>query len=503
LPTLFFLTAPPPGRGNANPEHTPQKMARWLHDSPAAIPDLFAHELLQHLVAINRAPPEGKILLEIAEALRPGVLRSVEYLTANIEAKTFPLPAEDRAHGDLLQGMTREFGRMYGALMQDYDSGKMGDKSLALLSQRLLRCLDQVLLGYYLLHLKIPAWLWRDVHSVYKQTLAKRKHEERVRDDAAVAGFATPEEVYKEILLLGMSDPYCLHGKEILALRRTSAQWTANVALQSTDEPGWRLAFHEDKPPWWEPKPTGGDNDKTLGLDVRPILKILENPDQRWTHRAGRFEPNPVADSDSGGLSAGLLNYLLWRWSHAPVPPAPPQGALHFIPGFNNVHHLFGEPAPLNIAAVPHWTATPLTDGMLAYDRDTPGGVQIGLLLGFVAESDVEVRGIGVVSRVSMDQTDGLVKFQIRPLTIRAVTAGLQPAKLTMTNQGSYQRALLYLEEVPGDEPRSFILLQSMRQQEINRVRLLTDNGMTFVRLLNRRNIAFGIVGFDCLHAID
>lgn len=502
MPTLFFLTAPAPGRANASPEHTPQKMAQWLHDSPAAIPDLFARELLQRLVAINRAPPGGKILLDIAEVLRPGVLRSLEYLTANIEAKTFPLPAEDRERGDLLQGIAREFGRMFGALMQEYDSGKVGDKSLALLSQRLLRCLDHVLLGYYLLHLKIPAWLWRDVHSVYKQALAKRKHEERVRDDAAASRFATAEEVYKQILLLGMSDPYSLHGGEILALRRASEQWTANVGLQNADEPGWRLAFHEDKPPSWDDRPAAAEDGKTLRLDVRPILSILENPDERWTHRAGRFEPNPAADSERGALSAGLLKYLHWRWSHAPAPLAQPQGALHFIPGFNNVHHLFGE-ITVEIASVPYWTATPLADGMLAYDRDTPGGVQIGLLLGFVAENDADVRGVGVVSRVVMDQLDGLVKFQIRPLTLHAVPAGLQPAKLTMNNQGSYQRALLYMEELPGDEPRSFILLQSLRQQEINRVRLLTDNGMTFVRLANRRNIAFGIVGFDCLHAIE
>jgi hypothetical protein len=429
-------------------------------------------------------------------------LRSLEYLTANIEAKTFPLPAEDRARGDLLQGIAREFGRMYGALMQDYDSGKVGDKSLALLSQRLLRCLDHVLLGYYLLHLKIPAWLWRDVHSVYKQVFAKHKHQERVRDDDAANRSETAEEVYKQILLLAMSDPYSLHAGEILGLRRASEPWTANVTLRNADEPGWHIAFHEDKPPWWDDHPAPAGDVKTLGLDVRPILKILENPDERWTHRAGRFEPNPAADSAGGALSAGLSKYLHWRWSHAAAPLAPPQGALHFVPGFNNIHHVFGE-ITLEIDSVPHWTATPLADGMLAYDRDTPGGVQIGLLLGFVAEDDAEVRGVGVVSRVVMDQADGLVKFQIRPLTVRAISAGLQPAKLTMSNQGSYQRALLYLEEVAGDEPRSFLLLQSLRQQEISRVRLLTDNGMTFVRLANRRNVAFGIVGFDCLHALE
>jgi hypothetical protein len=478
-------------------------MAQWLHDCLIAVPDQFARELLQQLAAINRAPPESKMLLGIAEALRPGVLRSLEYLTAKIEAKIFPLPPEDRLHGDLLQGIAREFGRMYGALMQDYDSGKLGDKTLALLSQRLLRCLEQVLLGYYLLHLKTPSWLWRDAHSVYKQVFTKRRHLERLRDEVAASGFATAEEIYKQILLLGLSDPYSLHSREILALRRVSEHWTANLTLQSAAEPGWRIAFHEDKPPWWADKPAGEEEGKTLGLDIRPIVKILETRDQRWTHGAGRFEPCPPEASLDGALGAGLVNYLLWRWSHASGRLAPPEGALHFIPGFKDMHDLFGNAEPPALGAVPHWTATPLADGMLAYDRDTPGGVQIGLLLGFLAENDADVHGVGVVRRVVMDQPDGLVKFQIRPFTLRAVSAGLQPAKLTMSNQGSYQRALLYLEEIPDHEPHSCILLQSMRQQEVNRVRLLTAAGMTFVRLVNRRNVAFGTVGFDCLHAVE
>jgi hypothetical protein len=502
MPTLFFLAAPAPGHSAANAEHTPQSLAQWLHGSPAAIPELFARELLQRLVAINRAPPKGKVLLDIAEVLRPGVLRSLEYLAGNIEAKTFPLPAEDRVRGDLLLGIAREFGRMYAALMLEHDSGKASDKTLAHLLQRLLRCLDHVLLGYYLLHLKTPAWLWRDVHSVYKLALVRRKHQERIRDEAAASQYATAEEVYKQILLLGLSDPYCLRPEEVLALRRASGQWTANLTLQAMKEPGWRVAFHEDRPPWWDDAPATEEDDKTLGLDVRPLLKILQAPDERQAHHTGRFEPN-LATGLNPPISAGLLQYLHRRWSNAPLSRTPAKGALCFIPDFNSIHSLFGRAAPSPIDNVSHWMATPLAGDMLGYDRDTPGGVQIGLLLGYIDGDDPDVRGVGVVSRVLMDQPDGLVKFRMDSLTTCAVTAGLQPAKLTMTNQGSYQRALLYLEDVPGGEPRSFVLLQSMRQQEFNRVRLLTGNGMTFVRLINRRNVAIGIVRFDCLHAVE
>jgi hypothetical protein len=223
---------------------------------------------------------------------------------------------------------------------------------------------------------------------------------------------------------------------------------------------------------------------------------------ERWTQRSGRFEPNVTADGNDT-LSAGLLGELHRRWSQPPPPSSPCPGPLHFIADFKSIHELFGDMVLPAIGTVPHWTATPLSDGMLGYDRDTPGGVRIGLLLAYLAEGDPAVRGLGVIDRIVMERPDGLVKFRVRPLTERAVSVGLQPARPAPGSEGVYQRALLYLEEVPGGEPRSFVLLQSLRQQEISRVRLLAASGMTFVRLANRRNVAFGFVRFDCLHALE
>lgn len=502
MPTLFYLTAPPPGDVPASSEHTPQKMAQWLLDSPAAIPDLFAQQLRERLTAINEAPPESRTLLAVAETLLPAVWRSLDYLSANIEAETFPLPEKECRFGAALLDIAREFGRLYGALMYGYDSGAIGDKLLGLLSQRLLRCLDQLLLGHYLLHLKTPAWLWRDVHSVYRQALARRKHQERVRDDLAESGYATAEDIYKQILLLAVSDPYSLQSAEILALHRAGERWAASVAFQGAAEPGWYVALLEDRPPWWNDRPTGGEDGKALGLNLQAVVALVATAAERWTHRSGRFEPNVTADGNDT-LSAGLLGELHRRWSR-PVPaPSPRSGPLHFIIDYKSIHELFGDMVLPSIDTVSHWTATPLSDGMLGYDRDTPGGVRIGLLLAYLAEGDPAVRGLGVISRIVMDRPDGLVKFQIRPLTERAISVGLQPARPAPGTEGVYQRALLYLEEVPESEPRSFLILQSLRQQEISRVRLLAASGMTFVRLANRRNVAFGFVRFDCLHALE
>ncbi|WP_054775040.1 hypothetical protein [Methylogaea oryzae] len=95
-----------------------------------------------------------------------------------------------------------------------------------------------------------------------------------------------------------------------------------------------------------------------------------------------------------------------------------------------------------------------------------------------------------------------MVKFSLRRITGRIMPAGLQPAKVDTKNPNAYQRALAYVDEeaVPV---RSFVLIESLRQQEGSVVRLLLETGMKFVRLANRENIALGCARFECVAAVN
>ncbi|WP_156302756.1 hypothetical protein, partial [Methylogaea oryzae] len=256
MPTLFFLSAPPKAKTAAVESFTPSAVAQWLHDAPTGNQVLFSKELLQRIAEINGAGFGGQALFQLAELLRPSVLSVSSYLMARVAGKAYPLDKDDQAAGETLLALGREFGQMYSVLLQEFDAASDGaaERALGLLTHRLLRCVSHLLLSYYCLHLKVPAWVWRDLHALYRLAVQKRKTEERHRDGAAVRQPSPSiEEVYVQTLLLGLADPYALQGQEILGLYSLLESWVPAVRLRPVSgkvaASGWVAQLEQDKPP--------------------------------------------------------------------------------------------------------------------------------------------------------------------------------------------------------------------------------------------------------------
>lgn len=505
MPTLFFLSASPAARTAAIEAFTPKAVAQWLHDAPTANQALFSKELRQRIAEINGAGFGGQALFELAELLRPSVLSVQSYLMARVAGKAYPLDKDDQAAGEVLLALGREFGQMYSVLLQEFDAATDGaaERSLGLLTHRLVRCVSHLLLSYYCLHLKVPAWVWRDLHALYRLAVQKRKTEDRQRDEAATRQL-TPsvEEVYVQTLLLGLADPYTLQGQEILGLYPLLEAWAPAVRLRQasgkTAAAGWVAQLDQDKPPVWQ---SAGEDAAGPGLDLQALDKLLAGWCERaGSRRSGRYEPRADAET-----SDDLLRYLRRRWSnvsHSGVNVAL-EGGVSVTVGFRATHALLS-PAPGADAPkseTESWDATLLGDGMLCCEGDVAGRVVLGALLSFqpLAGGD---RGLAVVDRVLLERLGGVVKFSLRKITGRVMPAGLQPAKLDPKTPNAYQRALAYVDR-DATPVRSFVLIESLRQQEGSVVRLLMETGMKFVKLANRENIALGCARFECVAAVD
>lgn len=501
MPTLFFLSATPTPKSPAMEAFTPKAVARWLHDAPTANQAHFSKELCQRIVEINRAGFGGQALFELAELLRPSVLSVLSYLMERVAARGFPLDKDDQAAGEVLLALGREYGQMYSVLLQEYDavSDAAAERSLGLLIHRLLRCVSHLLLAYYCLHLKIPAWLWRDLHALYRLAVQKRKTDERQRDEAeAPQAMSSPAEIYAQTLLLGVSDPYNLLCPEILDLYRHSSGWAASARLRpvaESSEAGWVVALDQDKPPFWQPAGGSGDG---LSLDLQALDRLLAGLLERPGVRAGRYEPRPPSE-----LSPDLLRYLrrFWRNKTNGVEHVAVEGGVNVLAGFRSTHVLLSALPGSDTPLPEPWHATLLAEGGLCCEGDTPGRLVLGALVSYQPLSGGD-RGLAVVDRILIERLGGVVKFSLRKLTGKVMPAGLQPAKLDPKNPNAYQRALLYVDEhlVPV---RSFVILESLRQQEGSVVRLLMDSGMSFIKLAKRENIALGCARFECAAAVD
>lgn len=520
MPTLYFLSAPPTAKTAAMAGFTPQTVAQWLHNAPTANQASFSKELCQRISEINRAGFGGQALLGLAETLRPAVLSVQSYLLAKVTGKAYPLDAEDQAAGEVLLNLGREYGRMYSVLLQEFDAAtdSAAERSLGLLVHRLIRCVSLLLLAYYSLHLKVPAWLWRDMHAMYQLAMQKRKTDDRQRDAAAVhqATSLSVEEVYLQALLLGITDPYSLQGSEILAVYQQLEDWVRVVRLRQVSTKaaavGWVVQLDQDKPPFWlaAKEAISGPSIDLQALDRHTLGQI-----ERVTVRTGRFEPRAAADT-AGALSHDLLRYLRGRWrNEAGIENVVVEGGISVVPGFRATHACLspaadsakpisglGTPPVAETAKSEAWSAALLGDGMLCCDGDVTGRLVLGGLLSYQPLSGGTERGLAVVHRVLLDRLGGVVKFSLRKLTGTVLPAGLQPAKPDPKNPNAYQRALVYVDK-SAEPVHSYVMVESLRQQEGSVVRLLMDKGMTFVKLANRESIALGCARFECVAAVD
>lgn len=89
-------------------------------------------------------------------------------------------------------------------------------KSLALALQRCIKGLSSVAVSRFIMGLPIPDWVWIDLHSLFKLSVKSKKDNIKVSDPTNhISKASTPEECYRQVLLLCLSRPTGLLQKEI------------------------------------------------------------------------------------------------------------------------------------------------------------------------------------------------------------------------------------------------------------------------------------------------
>lgn len=507
MPTLYFLSAPPVSPTAATEQFSPAAVLGWLQTRATANQAAFSKDVCQYIGTIHRSGLDGQAMFEVAELLRPAVLAAQAYLLTQIVGDSFPLPAERQAAAELALNLGRQFGQMYSVLLQAFDAAPSAllERYLCLLLHRLMRCLSQLLLAYYCLHLKIPAWLWRDLHALYRLALQKKKHDSRYEDETSShLGNPSVEEIYLQALLLGLADPYTLQPQEIVAVFPYLELWSSRLRLrppiQGVGDEGWRVRLDLDRPPVW---PERGKESEGLVLDLSELARQLVSHVGKDLVRCGRFEPRSGV-GDAAALSHDLLLQLAHRWRNQAVPFATVtgDGGLRLVSGFRSIHALLHPEG--SVGKVPRiWDVAQLADGMLACDSSGgDGGIAVGALFSYALPSQNDGWGLAVVDRIMLDRMGGVIKFVLRKVADKVVPAGLQPAAPDASKFAAYQRALLYIDD--GSRPvRSYVVMETLRNNEGNLVRLLTQDGMVFVRLTRRENLSVGCMRFECAAAVE
>ena len=293
----------------------------WLRRAALADARQACRELTALLESFEEASPPAGALIDILERLREPI-----FVAQAEHAKRFagrPLPIKDfeiaafEQVGDLWTALGRSYRRLLRSAVEDGVAELRQRK--ALLAQRALDCVSELMQVHYRGRREIDGDVWRDLHQLYQIA----EHEE-VALTTVSAGLrsksvSTCTEVYLRALLLALANPYGLAARELAWTRRWSTMWAYKVDLVSAadDAQGYAVDLAGNASPTW-----------LTAQGATPTMRFLDTSSLRRSVRSRVKKLDSGVDPQTLGLGKDcvqpdvgrLLVQLARAWVEAPAP---------------------------------------------------------------------------------------------------------------------------------------------------------------------------------------
>lgn len=203
------------------------------------------------LSALNRQPLPGSQRLQLMERLRPHARERLDSLARQLASQGFPLPERSRQKLEFSLQLAEEMATGYACALVDaeVDEGDTGGFDPALAAERALMYYGEFILRRAQAYHAIPERIWHNVHAIFGDVERAGVADEPAEDDELELrrpGEQTPADMYRRILLFGLSRTEGLSRGDMLALYRVLEDWAARCELGFSDSfPGAR-AFGVD-----------------------------------------------------------------------------------------------------------------------------------------------------------------------------------------------------------------------------------------------------------------
>jgi cyclic-di-GMP-binding protein len=300
----------------------PKEVRRWVEDLPLANVGQTGRLLYQALVSTNGMDIPAKARLDLLEALREPTSSVMQSLRRHYVGTGFPLPEKSRNAAKLDEAMCRAMAAGYESATRDLLLGRSyaSSRRVALAIHRSVRYLGQVLLANYHAYAPGPAGTWLEIHQLFLQAERQGIDDKRVQDDTyGLAKRGTVADAYKQVLMLGLTDPYRLPQPEIENVYVAIERWSPLATLRPCGEHPGRRAFMvnlaKDQAPLafsFQQEPL----DTCRILDATEVIPDVEEEARRATGH------HPVAATPADGMAPGdflseaTLARLLASWDN-------------------------------------------------------------------------------------------------------------------------------------------------------------------------------------------
>jgi cyclic-di-GMP-binding protein len=505
----FFLVIP---AQETRPERLklfePKALEQWLFELPTANPSLATRLIQDFITDFNALKMPFQLRLDALELMRPKVLIMQDYLRSRLIRTAFPKEDNDFKIHQVLTSIEREFTIGYWIVLKELTHRQVSwfqGKSLALALQRCIKGLSSVVVSHFIMGLPIPDWVWIDLHSLFKLSVKSKKDNVKVPDlTNHINKASTPEECYRQVLLLCLSRPTGLLQKEISLVYGFIESLFPFFNLSTQAVPGqimqYAIMTDEDKPPFAQSEMKAARDSASLYLDFTRLYKALEKKDKFISLTETRFTSMHVLKSHEEKPTVELLDYLEQRWSGIDLQKEAVFGDRldrYLAIGIASAHSLQNQGSSQSqIDPEQEMLVHSESDRLLFCVFSKTGILSVGNLVSFrKADQSDQKRSLAVVNELIVTKQSGKISFGVSLITTRyhAVYYTMSNASDSdSTNKGLFYNADDQFEEA------SFLVVDNFMLKEGDLIKMLMNQENIYLILKDRKNVGLGYWQFEC-----
>lgn len=203
-------------------EIAPAKISKWLDSLPMLNASEAGHELHKKILMSNRTELDYKDRLKFLELLQEPVDAVCDKLQKTYNGLPLPLPDKGQLTAEQVRHFQVEMAYGYKHVVNDiYEKrgGKISGRHaarVALPIHRAIRYLAKVLVHSFQFYAPYPLGTWREIHSLHSLADGIGVTNEPIEDPLnKYATNSSVDQVYKQALLMDLSDPYHLPSQMI------------------------------------------------------------------------------------------------------------------------------------------------------------------------------------------------------------------------------------------------------------------------------------------------
>ncbi|MCE5180801.1 MAG: hypothetical protein LLG15_03280 [Betaproteobacteria bacterium] len=314
------LTVPAPDRiEDPGVEIRPKQLEKRLNALPLTNFSEVSRILREDIGALNRQKIAMDVRLQLLEAYNNVILKLMPALEDQFVTARLPLQEKPRQMVELALHLQAELATGHKIILLDYQNKriKLGKGKIALTAaQRGMSALSRILAIHYQIYAPAPAGIWSEIHQIFRFAM-----EQKIADGPGADNDIGP--IYKQALLLALSDPYHLNPGEIRKIQEYLVLFGDLVQLQApmqSSDPIGRFLVQIDS----DSPPSEALQILDEASNLNSILLNTQELAHALRHHAGRLETGEspknlhLPDSATEAGYHGLLRRLLKHWLATP-----------------------------------------------------------------------------------------------------------------------------------------------------------------------------------------